>query len=250
MKFLLDTTPPWLYSTLPKLTTEVKRDLEERLVAIERELIELRMQAHYWRALHGRACERERVLMERVRELEGRLRECQKELKESQGVVAALKARLKQLLCMVFGRKSEKGSRRKQPPEASGADGEEDDGEALATKRRGKKRGAKGYGRRRREELPTETDYHPLPDSIDQAWATAALQEIKQALFSEFFFRGDAREQANNLDGAVALLLTAIARRVIGIAPAFLINAVLQSTGKTTLARMVHLIATGRTLPV
>ena len=147
-------------------TTEAKKDLEATRRAIECELFDARREAQFYRAMHGRSCERERALKERIRQLEARLRQCEKELQESRGVIAALKARLKQVLSMLFGRKSEKGKREKKPPESSKEGAEKDGGQASGAgkRRRGKQPGAKGYGRRRREELPTETVFHPLPE--------------------------------------------------------------------------------------
>ena len=142
------------------LITEVKRDMEETLDAIEQEPVELRQQAHYWRAQHGRACERERALKERIQELEAKVREYEKKLRDGDGVIAALKAKLKQLLSMVFGRKSEK-PKPNEDSDPSGGDSAKDEGEVSNKRRRGKKRGDKGFGRRRREELPTEIVYHP-----------------------------------------------------------------------------------------
>jgi transposase len=144
------------------LATEVKRGVEERLHAAAYESFEFRRQAHYWRTQHGRVCERERALKEKFQEVEAKLRDCEKKLRVSQGVIAALKARLKQVLSMLFGRKSEKSEPEKKKP--SGGGDEKDDGEGSRKRRRGKQRGTKGYGRRRREELPTETVFHPLPE--------------------------------------------------------------------------------------
>jgi len=196
---VLDTKSPPLYNALPMLATEVERGLEERLDALEQEvvefrrqsdhwrtqyvgscereraleerlhaleqeLVETRRQSHYWRVQHGRVCERERVLKERFRDLETKLRDCEKKLRSSQGVIAALKTKLKQLASMLFGRKSEK-SRPEKNKKPSGGNDEKNDGEGSEKRRRGKQRGAKGYGRRRREELPTETVHHPLPEN-------------------------------------------------------------------------------------
>ena len=75
--------------------------------------------------------------------------------------------------------------------------------------------------------------------------ASEAVKEIG-ALFLEGF------EFATTTDRtvAVAMLLTALVRKVLDQAPGFLITAAQQSLGKTTLARLVHLILTGTDAPV
>jgi len=194
--FPLDTKIPSLYNAPPMLATEVERSSEERLHALEQVVVELRQQvqhwrtehfrscereralgerlrpaeqgrfefrrqAHYWKVQHERACERERSWKERFRDSEAKLRDCEKELRSKQSVIAALKAKLKQLASMLFGRKSEKSKPEKKP---SGGDEEKDGGEGSGKRRRGKQGGAKGYGRRRRDELPTEIVNHTLPE--------------------------------------------------------------------------------------
>lgn len=78
-----------------------------------------------------------------------------------------------------------------------------------------------------------------------QAEACAAIKEI-DALFLEGF------EFATPVDRAVAIamLLTAMARKLLDQSPGFLITAAQQSLGKTTLARLVHLVLTGTDAPV
>ncbi len=84
----------------------------------------------------------------------------------------------------------------------------------------------------------TQTD-----DGIDGV--EKALAEIKDLVFGEFQF-----EDEWGADTAVALLLSAMQRKLISGAPGFLINASVQATGKTTLARLVHIITTGCDMPV
>jgi hypothetical protein len=48
----------------------------------------------------------------------------------------------------------------------------------------------------------------------------------------------------------VALLLTALQRKVLHDAPLFLITAAVQGTGKTTLARVIHVLLSGHDMPV
>jgi transposase len=160
----LDTKTELLYTVLPMLATEATTELEvvhETVCVPKRELVELRLQAHYWRAQHGRSCERERTLEQTLEERDARIREHERKERLAARLIAALKAKIKQLASMLFGRKSEKSKPELKP---SGKDGKKEDGKGSRKRRRGKQRGAKGHGRRRREELPTETVYHPLSE--------------------------------------------------------------------------------------
>lgn len=75
--------------------------------------------------------------------------------------------------------------------------------------------------------------------------ASAAIERIRNGLFDEFDF-------ASPLDALVAVgaLLTAMNRRVMPSAPGVAVLASRQSSGKTTLARIVHLAITGHDMPV
>ena len=75
--------------------------------------------------------------------------------------------------------------------------------------------------------------------------ARAALVRIRDMLFPEFQFKEDL-----DRDVALAMLFTAIQRRVLPIAPGFALMAHIQSSGKTTLARVIHLVTAGREMPV
>ena len=101
---------------------------------LRRQLVELRCQAHYWRAQHERAVQREAALAAQVQHLQGELRE--------------LKRRY-------YGRKTEtsattspKGDANRQGPR----------------RRRGQQRGSKGHGRRNHDHLPTTHEDCTLPD--------------------------------------------------------------------------------------
>jgi transposase len=141
--------------------TEVKREVEERLHGSKQELVDWRRKAHYREAMHSRSSARERALEERIQELEAKVREYEEQHRSDQGVIAALKAKLKQLAGMLFGRKSEKSKPEEKP---SGGEDEKDKGDGSGKRRRGKQRGARGFGRRRREELKTEIVYHTLSE--------------------------------------------------------------------------------------
>lgn len=80
------------------------------------------------------------------------------------------------------------------------------------------------------------------PDDLTPEESAAILQT---EMLGEFPFASAADEGA-----ALALILTAIERKTMDMAPAFMINAATQGSGKTTLARMVHLLVTGQDMPV
>ncbi len=157
------------------------------------ELIELRMQAGYYRAQHARAVARESRLRRElqasrttarereatIREREATVRKLEAAIRERDGIVArrdaqieALKARIVWLEKKLFGRSTE--TARTRPADASSgkasaadasvASGVVEDGEApgKTRRRRGQQPGAPGHGRRQRVELPTETCTHEL----------------------------------------------------------------------------------------
>jgi transposase len=101
---------------------------------LRRQLIELRLQANYWRAQHQRARQREADCKQEVNRLQGEIRELERRL---------------------YGRKSETSSSNKP--------------DAKSTTNHGKKRcrgqqpGSKGHGRRRHDHLPTTPENCTLP---------------------------------------------------------------------------------------
>ena len=146
--------------------------------------IDLRQQSHYWRAVHGRAVEREQQWKEQAQQWEAQVRQQEKhlqaqarqweaqvaqqgqQLEAQRGQIEALKARVIWLEQQVFGRKSEE-SPSVSPDEAPALSaGPEIPSPPEERRRRGQQRGAKGHGRKRRTSLPTEEIYHPLP--VDQ----------------------------------------------------------------------------------
>ena len=78
-----------------------------------------------------------------------------------------------------------------------------------------------------------------------QGEAIAAVARIADRLFGEFEF-------ASPLDAAVAIagLLTGVQRRLLDIAPGLAVFAAMQASGKTTLVRVIHILLTGRDMPV
>jgi transposase len=130
-------------------------------------LVELRQQAHYWRALHARAVERATRWEQRARELESTVRQQAKQITELTGQVEALKAKVVTLQHLVFGTKSDNAG---HAADASGhpaqdrAEGQDQTPDpAQPKRRRGQQPGSKGHGRKRRPELETEVIAHELP---------------------------------------------------------------------------------------
>ena len=70
-------------------------------------VIELRRQAHYWRAMHARAVQREAVASAKVQQLEQIVRDQQTQIADLTRQLEALKAKVAWLQQQVFGRKSE-----------------------------------------------------------------------------------------------------------------------------------------------
>jgi len=134
------------------------------LAQLNDELSKLRQQANYWQAQHARAVERESVLKEKVLQLQKTVRWQEKLCKEQAGKLEALEAKVVLLDRMVFGKKSEK-TKGKKSPKGDGSDSDWDSKEAGGKRPRGQQPGAKGHGRKRRENLPTEEVPHDLPPS-------------------------------------------------------------------------------------
>jgi transposase len=104
------------------------------------QLVELRLQANYWRAQHQRAVQRETDLKEQVQLLQGEIRE--------------LKRRL-------YGTKTETSSSTKPPKNSTSP------ADKGKPRKRGQQPGSKGHGRRNHDHLPTEHENCVLPQ--DQA---------------------------------------------------------------------------------
>ena len=149
-------------------------------------LIELRQQAHYWHALHGRAVAREQDWKGRCEQLEAQvvlqatqlkaqaaqfeaqLRQQATQLEVQAQQIDALKAQVAGLQQQLFGRKSEA----KNPPLLDSPGQDSAVVSSLASevegRGRGKQLGAKGYGRQLRLALPREEVVHELPAAAQQ----------------------------------------------------------------------------------
>jgi len=143
-------------------------------VEIKNQLIDLRRQSLFWKAQHHRAVQREEVFKEEVYQLKRTLKEqyaLNEQLIKDQESQAARIAWLEQQL---FGRKSEKGkpsnpsSRNVNYGSSSNTESCKNSSESSQDKRRkrGKQEGAKGHGRKRRDELPYEEIFIDAPAEL------------------------------------------------------------------------------------
>ena len=124
----------------------------------------LNCEVAYYKAMHARAVGRETVLKQRVSELEERCARQEERIKELLDANEKLQARVTWLEQQLFGRKSE----HTEPPADENPDGASAGRGVPAPageepKKRGKQPGAKGYGRKHHDHLPTEEILHELP---------------------------------------------------------------------------------------
>jgi len=126
------------------------------------EVVRLRQQAHYWRSLHAAAVPREAAAKEKILQLEQKVRQQESEIQELRGQLEKLEAERALLRQMIFGQKSEQS-----PPSVAPAPEDPPPPNVPAgpqeRRKRGKQPGSRGYGRKRRDELPTEEMEHHLP---------------------------------------------------------------------------------------
>ncbi len=145
------------------------------------ELIDLRQKAHFWKAQHARAVDRETAQKLKVRELGALLRERDATIaelsrrlagqetvcSEKDRQIEALKAKLAWLSQRVFGRKSEQTREESNEscPGVCETGGESAPPPGENKRKRGQQPGAKGHGRKRREDLETVVTPHELGES-------------------------------------------------------------------------------------
>jgi hypothetical protein len=79
--------------------------------------------------------------------------------------------------------------------------------------------------------------------------AKAALQRIKWLLAGFAFVPDEGSKQSSSLSAALALLLTTVVRRILQTSPLFLLSAAKPGEGKTLLAELNGIIATGKIPP-
>lgn len=139
---------------------------------VENELIEFRKQANYWKAQHARAVEREVLWKEKASQLEEVVGRQAAIIVEQSQRIEVLEARLAWLQKQLFGRKTEElGTKTRETSEVPEVSQSADDDPASVdclesssdeSRKRGKQRGTKGYGRKLRLTLPCEEIPHDL----------------------------------------------------------------------------------------
>jgi transposase len=127
------------------------------------EIGELQWRIGHYRSLHARASEREAGLKQEGEKLRRIVGEQQERLTALLLENDKLRARQSWLEQQLFGRKSEQ-----QTCDVENAESEKEIGTALSTtslpgRKRGQQQGAKGHGRKRREDLPTDEIQIDLP---------------------------------------------------------------------------------------
>lgn len=131
------------------------------LMETEQVLIELRMQANFWKAQHARAVERETKLKERCHLLEATVIRQESLIKEQAKQLTELNAQIAWLKQQVFGRKTEQ--RKESDFDSSGFD-QKYSVVSDEKRSRGQQRGTNGSGRKKRANLPTRIIFHDLPE--------------------------------------------------------------------------------------
>jgi transposase len=140
---LLNPLPASEPTDLSELVRQLRRevlDLRQEVAGLRRQNSELRQQVGYWKAMHARA-------VQRAEHLEA-------ELEQLRGENRALQDRL-------FGRKSEKSSAQDR---SNHLDGEDDDRDGSAPRRRGQREDRPGPKRRDYSHLPVVEELRELPE--------------------------------------------------------------------------------------
>lgn len=135
--------------------------------------IELRQEAHYWRAQHARAVEREAAWKTKCRELEATVRQQEAATAQLGQQIEALKGRMAWLQQQVFGRKGERTAEASSDTPNNVSDPsdvspnfwhESSEAQCDDRRERGQQKGVKGHGRKPRLNLPTAETLHTLPE--------------------------------------------------------------------------------------
>src|SRR5438445_2300126 len=116
---------------------------QHTVVLTKQAYIELKWQAHYWRAQHERLVEREAAL---------------------KAEVAALQATIRDLTQRLYGAKSEKSAR----PDNAG------ESKPASPRKRGQQPGSTGHGRSDRAALPVVTEVHDVSETAKHCPACGA----------------------------------------------------------------------------
>ena len=129
--------------------------------------LELRRQAHYWRALHARAVQREAEGEAHVEQLQATIDQLQAQIRQKDQQIEALQAKVAQLARQVFGRSTERINDSGQDPteaDSDDASGDPTSQPSADRRQRGQQRGAKGHGRKRHVNLACVEQIHELPE--------------------------------------------------------------------------------------
>ena len=84
------------------------------------------------------------------------------------------------------------------------------------------------------------------PEHPTQADAVAAAARLRELLLADVLLR----DRAADGSAFIGALLLGVARKALPKAPQVLINAATQGTGKTSLAQAIHVVLTGKDMPV
>ena len=99
-----------------------------------------------------------------------------------------------------------------------------------------------------------DQSFKPVADHPGLEDAQKAVKFLYETFFKEFCFIKTETDKQGGYQllavVSIAMLLTSVVRKVIDLAPGFLVNANIQGSGKTTLVRICHILLTGYDLPV
>ena len=133
----------------------------------EAEVIDLRREANFRRALHKKSMQREAELREELRDKKQTIKELRAQGEAKDRKIQEQAARIEWFENKLFGRSTEQrdqqspGSREEEEKAPKQSQGTKQKGEKR--RNRGQQPGTEGHGRRRRTELPTEEMFHDLP---------------------------------------------------------------------------------------
>lgn len=150
----------------PEVALDDKGDMSTPILDVDQTLFNLHQRVNYWQTMHARAVEREAFWKAKAQGLEVVVRRQEAQLQAQAEQLEVLKAQVAWLQQQVFGRNSEASALR--PPEGSSGPADPLPPPALGGRGRGQQRGAKGHGRQRRVDLPTEEIEHALPATQQQ----------------------------------------------------------------------------------
>jgi len=94
-----------------------------------------------------------------------------------------------------------------------------------------------------------EQQFKPVPEHPELEAAKGSVKFLYDTFFKEFSYKDTPVDLKDGYQllmvVSIAMLLTCLVRKVIDLAPGFLVNANIQGSGKTTLVRICNIILTG-----